>query len=292
MNCRLAIALLVLGVGCARDSEEGVSGEVLEVLAKHRLDDVEPEGVWIRTDKEGDWTLRCLRPEGGGRWTLRRKLWGSEEGSEPVSPAPAETLTTSGVMAGGILVLDAPLDGSTRLHLCRFDGEEFLLPENAVRFESPSAPPTGVAYRRFEKAETVETLRVERHVVEDLPAGTWEIVDCAEWVWLEIRPTGVPGAYRVRCSRRQGDDPTPLNSFARGTWEADVLALDSPLFDTSTWCLRRLAEEDWLMPAGREGHAPEQEGMRFRLAGRVTRQEGRIWGGVDFPEEYEEYDGF
>ena len=282
------MALIALGVGFARDLGEGVSSEVLDVLSEHRLGDVEPEGVWIRSDKEGDWTLRLLRQEGSGRWTLRRKLWRSKEASEHVSPAPAETLTTSGIMAGGILVLDSPLDGSTRFHLCRFDGEEFLLPENTVRFENPSVPhPAGVAYHRVRPAEPFESLLSGRHVVEDLPAGTWEAVDCPEWAWLEIRPTGVPDAYRVRCSRRQGEDPTPVNSFARATWEAEVLAIDSPFFGNGSWSLRHSKEEDWLVPVAwnhvEEGVVPAPTGMRFRLVNRATRWEGHIWfwDGVD-----------
>lgn len=288
MTARLAIALLAFGAGCARDSENEASLEVLEILAAHRLD-TDPSGMWVRIDEEGAWMLSVQRQEDSGRWTLRRDQIRSTDARGRVSSEPADVFTTSGDLASGILILDSPLDGSTRLHLCRFGGDDFLLPENTVRFENASARrPRGAAY---------ESIRYDLEfppvaIVESLPAGTWEAVDCPEWTWLEIRPTGADGSYRVRCSRRQGDDPTPVNSFARAIWKEEVLALDSPIFANTSWCLRRFAEEDWLLPRAKnraeEGDDPEPEGMRFRLVSRATRVEGHIlmWDGVDFPEEY------
>jgi hypothetical protein len=284
MNARLAIGWLALGVGCTRDSEGGASSEVLQILTEHRLA-VEPEGMWLRMDKE-DARVLSVRRQDSGRWLLRSERMSSTDALGRVIPEPADVITTAGEMASGILVLESPLDGSTRLHLCRFGADEFLLPENTVRFEGPSARrPGGVFYERIER------LYPERDVVEALPAGTWEAVDCPEWAWLEVRPTGASGEYWVRCSRRKGDDPTPVNSFARATWEAEVLAIDSPLFGNASWSLRHAKEEDWLVPVARNlaegGVVAEPTSVRFRLVDRATRPEGHIWSwdGVD-PADY------
>lgn len=292
MNARLAIALIALGVGCARDLEDGASNEVLQILAEHRLVEADPEGVWFRVDEEGTWVLRVQHQEDSGRWTLRREHMRSADARRRASSEPPDVITTSGGMESGVLILDSPLEASTRLHLCRFGHDDFLLPEHTVRFESASSPrPEGAVYRRVRRSEPVESFEGERHVVESLPAGTWEAIDCPEWTWLEIRPSGVHGEYRVRRSLRRGDDPTPVNSFARATWEADVLSLDSPLFSNASWRLRRWAEEDWLVPRAEnreeEGGSREPAGMRFRLVSLVTRPEGHIytWDGVDPPEE-------
>lgn len=293
--CALELAVVLsLGVGCARSedrtssSDEGISSDVLQILAEHRDPGVEPEGTWICIAEEDAFLLSIHQQENSGRWNLRRRLLSSKRASARTTPAPAELITTTGDWVSGVLTLEPALGGSTRLHFCRFDGDEFLLPEDAVRFEDPSAPrPKGMVYAR----QLAGFFRPpDPPVMESLPAGTWEAVEGPGWAWLEIRPTGVSGSLRVRCSQRRGDDPMPVTSFVRATFGAGVLALDSPLFGNSTWYLRRLAEEDWLVQEVKEGHDSEQERMRFRLAGRVTRQEGRSWNGSwDGAEPLEEY---
>jgi hypothetical protein len=128
-------------------------------------------------------------------------------------------------------------------------------------------------------------------VLEDLPSGTWEGIECPEWAWLDIRSTGAAGEYRVRRSLLRGDDPTPVYDFTRASWKADVLVFDPPLFGQATWSLRHSAEEDWLVP---ETSIPAKStglvtGMRFRLTNRVTTSPGPRWGQIDVPDAEEEY---
>jgi len=277
MNARLAIALIALGVGCARDSEEGVSSEVLEILAAHRAANIDPEGEWI--DERGAWILYVARDPDSGHWILRSEFLRSAMQRDQASDAAPVVFNTSGVLSDGVLSLEPPLLGSSRLHLCRFAREELLLPEANVRFEVDSKP-SGMVFKRLDVSKSFGEF--PRTVIEPFPAGTWVAFDGPEWAWLEIRQTGVGTEHWVRCSRRQYGDVD--NEYSLATWRADVMELDSPLFGSTAWCLLQVGEEDWLVPAvpGREGEEPR--GIRFRLVSRVSRSVGPPTGPMDVPD--------
>jgi hypothetical protein len=277
---------------------------VLEILASHRAPDIDPEGVWFDVDGRGAWFLNVARQADSGHWTLRNEFLRPDRPRAPTSGAEPEVFTTSGVLSDGVLSLESPLGRSSRLHLCRFADKELLLPERNVLFERDSIPSGMVFQRMFRGPSEIpsispaidyEDLRGEGgsrpSVVEDLPAGTWEGVECPEWAWLDIRSTGAAGEYRVRRSRLRGDDPTPVYDFTRASWKADVLVFDPPLFGHASWRLRHSAEEDMLVPEtsiSAKNRDPVN-GMRFRLTNRVTTSQGPRWGQVDVPDAEKEY---
>jgi len=282
----LAIVVLSLEAGCGR-SEEETSSEVLQILAAHRSPDTDPAGEWIGTDERGAWLLhvRMKRP---GLWTLSSQPPPASAASQQTSPLPPEVI--SGDLSNGILTLESPLVGSMRVHVCRFAGEETLVPEESVRFGSGNQEPSGTFFKRMRQRKDFKRLEQfgecsRAPTVDALPAGIWEGVDCPEWAWLKVLPTGATGAFVVRRSQLLGGITTPAHTFAGASWEGDVLTLDTPLFGNSTWCVRHLAGEDWLVPqaeiraeGGRDLAIRE---MRFRLANRVTSPHVEPWQLMD-----------
>lgn len=149
MSDRLALAVaLGLAAGCARDREAGASTEVLRILAEHHADDLDPEGSWIRFDEDSSWMLQVRRHGDLGWWTLRCEPGLPMDAEDRSDSAAPETITTMGKLSDGILALESPLAGSKRLHLCRFGGGVFLLPEETVRFDDSGAGPVGAVFER------------------------------------------------------------------------------------------------------------------------------------------------
>jgi hypothetical protein len=273
MSAWLAVATLELGAGCGRQSEDVAPNEVVEIVAAHRSADIDPGGKWFDLGKSDAWMLHVQQTD-AGHWTLH---------SKSLQPAPDGStrdasfdVATSGVLSDGVLSLESPLWGSSRLYLCRFAGQELLLPEKNVQFVGESIP-TGMVFRRLTNQGPLDDF--PRTVLEPLPAGTWEGVGCPEWAWLEIRQTGVDGEHWVRRCRWRGDDAA--NGFVRATWGIEGLRLDSPLFGETSWRLRQAGDEVWLVPAN--GSDEEPGTIRFRLANRVARSVGPLVGPMDLP---------
>ena len=103
--------------------------------------------LWLRREKGGAHVLVVRHAEDSRRWTVRSPR--PRKKGEPTSAEPADA-PILGDLVGGILSLESPLHESVRLHLCRFEDEDVLLPENAVRFESGRAP-LGVVYAAGEE---------------------------------------------------------------------------------------------------------------------------------------------
>jgi hypothetical protein len=260
---------LVLALGCAcacsREPPPTDAARALEILAAHHAADIDPEGAWIDYEESGAWILFVARQPESSRWTVRSEFL---QPVRPGTPLPApEVFETTAVGSDGVLSLDVPLRGSSRLHPCRFGREEFLLPEVGVRFEGASV--SGRVYRRMAPRE--ESIDFPGTVEEPIPAGTWEAVDGPEWAWLEIRQTGVEGRHWLRCSRRRAGDVD--NDYSLAIWRGDVMELDWPLFGSSAWSLRRAGEEYWLVPAVPGEHP---SGIRFRLVNHVSRSVGPL----------------
>ena len=269
MTARASIGVLLLAGACGRESDDGASSEVLEILEATRSADIDPEGEWISMNGPRARLLSVQKGAIARGWILRSQVLRLKEASEKTGPPQSELV--GGELSDGILTLESPLVGSLHLHLCRVAGEEFLVPENGVQVSKGKASKlTGTLFKRIE-----ETIYSEPPVpvVEELPAGVWEGVDCPEWAWLKIVPTGAPDGYVVRRSQLLAG--TPAHTFVGASWEEGVLRLDSPLFDNQGWCVRHVGEEDWLVPMtelrAASGNDHALFGMRFRLANRVTR---------------------
>src|SRR5262245_20736131 len=277
MNARFTVVVLAIGAGSGTDPQGSVASEVLEILAAHRAADIDPEGAWI--DERGAWILFVARDPDSDHWILRGEFLQSAMKRGQTSQAAPVEFNTSGELSGGVLSLESPLLGSSRLHLCRFGRKELLLPEANVRFEVDSIP-SGLVFKRLDGART--SGEFPRTVEEPFPAGTWLAVDGPEWAWLEIRQNGVEGQNWVRCCRRQEADVD--NEFSLATWRDDVMELDSPLFGSTAWSLRRVGEWDWLVPAV---PGDQESRIRFRLVNRASRSVGPPTGYMDIPDQEE-----
>mgnify|MGYP001439695691 CR=1 FL=1 len=137
-----AFLALALASGCGESAEEAArraESEMLAVLVAHHARGMEPGGTWVDAERR---EFLVVSSTTSGRWSV-----------DHVRSAPDEPLISrvrtfvTGTFADGVLTLDSRLAGTTRLHLCRFRTEEYLLPEGGVRFDDASETrPAGAVF--------------------------------------------------------------------------------------------------------------------------------------------------
>ena len=136
MKRRLALVALACLVGCSREPTQ--AERTLAILTAHHALGAEWSGIWVWSGSGGPVALSIEPLAEPGR-VLVRSASAAAMGGE----------RNSGAVEHGVLTLAAPLAGSLRFHLCRFDAGDVLVPETGVSFADAEHPiPAGHVFSR------------------------------------------------------------------------------------------------------------------------------------------------